>query len=366
MHLHENRAIDLLLKLIYLLLIAGGIWLFFRYFFDWVLPLAIAYLLSRLIQKPVAFLQQKCRLPRNMAAFLCTILAAGILGLSVYFVLSRLFMEALALFQALPIYLEDLPQKLEQANQALGQWAARWHLSFIDPALLSFETLLAQIKPPSVDVTQILSTLGSAATGLPSALLTLAFILLGTYFMSGEQHRISGFLARCLGEKGTQLCRQLRSFLYESMGKWLRAQCILICITFCELSVGFFLLKLPYAGLLALLTALIDALPILGAGTVLLPWAFFSLLLGQKGLALGLGLLYAVMLLVRSLLEPRIVGAQLGLDPFVTLLCIYFGFRIAGLAGMFILPVVVLTALKLKEWGCFPLGKDTGSSHGMQ
>ena len=96
-----------------------------------------------------------------------------------------------------------------------------------------------------MDVTQILSTVGSAATGLPSALLTLAFILLGTYFMSGEQHRISGFLARCLGEKGTQLCRQLRSFLYESMGKWLRAQCILICITFCELSVGFFLLTLP-------------------------------------------------------------------------------------------------------------------------
>lgn len=208
-----------------------------------------------------------------------------------------------------------------------------------------------------MDVTQILSTLGSAATGLPSVLLTLAFILLGTYFMSGEQSKISGFLAQCLGEKGTQLGHQLRAFLYESVGKWLRAQCILICITFCELSVGFFLLKLPYAGLLALLIAFIDALPILGAGAVLLPWALFSFLLGQKGLALGLGLLYAVMLLVRSLLEPRIVGAQLGLDPFVTLLCIYFGFRIAGFAGMFILPVVVLTTFKLREWGYVSLEK---------
>ena len=125
---------------------------------------------------------------------------------------------------------------------------------------------------------------------------------------------------------------------------------------------GFFLLKLPYAGLLALLIAFIDALPILGAGAVLLPWALFSFLLGQKGLALGLGLLYAVMLLVRSLLEPRIVGAQLGLDPFVTLLCIYFGFRIAGFAGMFILPVVVLTTFKLREWGYVSLERNTGSS----
>lgn len=366
MHLHETPSIDLLLKLIYLLLIAGGVWLFFHYIFGWVLPLIIAYLLSRLIQKPVAFLQQKCRLPRNMAAFLCTILTVGLLSWVVYFVLSRLFTEAFALFQALPAYLDDLPQKLDRANLALRQWAARWHLSFIDPALLSFETLLAQIKPPSVDVTQILSTLGSAATGLPSVLLTLAFILLGTYFMSGEQSKISGFLAQCLGEKGTQLGRQLRAFLYESVGKWLRAQCILVCITFCELSVGFFLLKLPYAGLLALLIAFIDALPILGAGAVLLPWALFSFLLGQKGLALGLGLLYAVMLLVRSLLEPRIVGAQLGLDPFVTLLCIYFGFRIAGFAGMFILPVVVLTTFKLREWGYVSLERNTGSSQGKE
>ena len=107
MHLHENPSIDLLLKLIYLLLIAGGVWLFFHYIFGWVLPLVIAYLLSRLIQKPVAFLQQKCRLPRNMAAFLCTILTVGLLSWVVYFVLSRLFTEAFALFQALPAYLKN-------------------------------------------------------------------------------------------------------------------------------------------------------------------------------------------------------------------------------------------------------------------
>ena len=112
-----------------------------------------------------------------------------------------------------------------------------------------------------------------------------------------------------------------------------------------------------FPGLLALIIAFVDALPILGVGTALLPWAAASLLTGEFRRALTLVILYLVVLMVRNMIEPRIVGGQLGLDPFATLLCIYFGYRIAGFAGMFIVPVIVLTVIKLQEWGYINLSR---------
>ena len=125
---------------------------------------------------------------------------------------------------------------------------------------------------------------------------------------------------------------------------------MIISITFFELLAGFFLMRQPYALVLALLIAIVDALPILGVGTVLVPWAVICLFSGETGMAISLCVLYGVILVVRNVVEPRIVGGQLGLHPFVALLCIYFGYRIAGFAGMFVLPVLVLVLIKLHEW----------------
>lgn len=357
MQMHENRYIDLLLKLVYLALAAAGIYLFFKYVFGWTIPLIIAYLLSRVIIRPVDLLHQRFKIPRKAATLLCTLLAVTLFGSLLYFILSRLMEEAYLLMQDLPRYADALAERFGQLNQTVTGFLARFHLDFLDPAFFSLEGLVSQIKPPSIELTKILSTVGSAASSVPTILITLIFILLGTYFLCSENRHIFDFLAYQLGDQVTELARKLRSLLYNSVGKWLRAQCILICITFCELCVGFTILKLPYAGLLALLIAFIDALPILGVGTVLIPWSLISLLMGSPRRAITLAIIYLVILLVRNSIEPRIVGAQLGLDPFVTLLCIYFGYRIAGFAGMFIVPVVVLTLIKLQEWGYIHIGR---------
>ncbi len=357
MRMHENRYIDILLKLIYLVLIGGAVWLFFKYAFGWTIPLIIAYLLSRLILRPVEFLCSKLKMNRKAATVLCTLLAVSAFCWLVFFLVSNLLREGLLLAQDLPVYLSSLQDKISQAGQTLNAFLARRHLNFFDPALLTAEGLLRQIKLPTLNLTRLLNTVGSAASSVPSILITLVFILLGTYFMCSENKKIFGFLSYQMGPAAADLARKLRGFLYNSVGKWLRAQCILICVTFCELSVGFFILGLPYAGLLALIIAFVDALPILGVGTALLPWAAVSLLTGEFRRALTLLILYLVVLTVRNMIEPRIVGGQLGLDPFATLLCIYFGYRIAGFAGMFIVPVIVLTVIKLQEWGYINLSR---------
>ena len=353
MQMHENRYIDFLLKLIYLVLILAGIVLFFKYVFKWLIPLLVAFLLSRLIAKPVGYFHRKFRINRKFSTIFFTLATVALLGFLLYALVGRLVTEGTQMMREVPAAVDALPQRISAASASFDAFLTRYHLDSFAPklGLDSLDGILSAIKLPDIKFTSVLSSVSWAASGLPTVLITTVFILLSTYFLCGEQDRIYGFLAEALGARHMLLVRKLKDFLINPVGKWLKAQGILICITSFELFIGFSIMHISYAGLLALLVAVIDALPILGVGTVLLPWSVLALLSGDLRRALTLCLLYGIVLLVRNSIEPRIVGAQLGLDPFVTLLCIYFGYRMAGFAGMFIVPVVVLTALKLHEWG---------------
>ena len=113
------------------------------------------------------------------------------------------------------------------------------------------------------------------------------------------------------------------------------------------LTAGLLLLQIPYGPLWAFLVALLDAFPILGTGAVLVPWSLISFLQGNNLQAFGLLGVYAVVTITRTVLEPRLVGAQLGLDPLVTLICFYAGFRLWGILGMILAPMLAVTAVQL-------------------
>ena len=140
----------------------------------------------------------------------------------------------------------------------------------------------------------------------------------------------------------TRLGRAGRHGLREALGGWLKAQGLLMLITFGELAAGFLLLRVELSLLLAGLVALVDALPVFGTGTVLLPWAVLALLGGDVRMSVGLLVLYSVISLVRSLLEPRLVGARVGLPSLAALVCMYVGFQALGVLGMLLAPLAVL------------------------
>ena len=122
-------------------------------------------------------------------------------------------------------------------------------------------------------------------------------------------------------------------------------------IIFAELTVGFISLRIEYAGILALIVALIDMLPILGVGTVLIPWGIADIIMGEYALGAALLILYAVIALVRNLIEPRIVGKSLGLHPLATLMSMYIGLKLFGFAGMIMVPIAVMIFVQLVRWG---------------
>ena len=188
---------------------------------------------------------------------------------------------------------------------------------------------------------------------------------LAVFFTAGSYPRVMAFFRRQLGHR-LDRARGVKANLLSTLGKWCRAQAILLGVTFCELLAGFLLMgqryallliRQPYALLLAVVIAFIDALPVFGTGTVLLPWAAVCLLAGQAPRAVALAALYAVISAVRSLLEPKVMAAQAGLPPLAALAAMYAGFRALGVAGMILLPMALLFVKQLHDEGYVGLWK---------
>lgn len=132
---------------------------------------------------------------------------------------------------------------------------------------------------------------------------------------------------------------------------YLRSYLLLFLLTFAELFLGFLILRIPYAGVLAFAIAVFDILPVLGTGGILLPWAAVLLIMGNTPLALGILVLYIVITAIRNTLEPKIVGKQIGLHPLATLIAMFIGLRILGIAGMVIFPVGLSVLVSLEKGG---------------
>ncbi|MBQ6465085.1 MAG: AI-2E family transporter, partial [Oscillospiraceae bacterium] len=204
---------------------------------------------------------------------------------------------------------------------------------------------------------RLLGLLTRLAQNSPDALLFAVTAGIGAYFSSAAWPRVLAFLRAQLPERLRRRLAGLGQDLKQSFGGWLRAQCILAVITFFELLLVFLLLRIRAAALIAALTALIDALPVFGTGAVLVPWALAALLLGDTGRGLGLLIAWGTVSLVRSCLQAKLVGDQIGLDPIASLLAVYAGWRVWGVWGTLSFPLLLVTLRQLNDKGVLRLWK---------
>ena len=341
-----NRSF--LLRLAYTLLALAGLWLGLHFLLPLVLPFLLALGLALLAEPAVAGLHRRLRLPRPAAAALCAALlalaGAGLLAL----LLGRLWREAVELPQRLPALLDGL----SQAGQPLEIWLCRLLTALPQPLR---ETLLARLETFMEEgaalpdrLSQALAALLVRTAGvLPAAGLFLFTALLAFCFISADLPRLRRAAWDRVPPPWRGRAEQLATALRVGLGGWLRAQGLLMLITFAILLAGLLLLRADAPLLAAALTALLDALPVLGTGAVLLPWAALALLTGDPARGVGLLLLYAAATLIRSLLEPRLLGRSAGLHPLAALMCMYVGLRAFGVAGLILLPLLALLALRL-------------------
>ena len=181
---------------------------------------------------------------------------------------------------------------------------------------------------------------------LPDAVLFTVTAVLSSFMLSGELPAIRTWLQKLARPEWLEKLQRLGGHVRTTLGGWLRAQLKLMGITFLILNVGLLVLRVRYPLLAALVITVVDALPVFGTGTILIPWALVLFLRGQTKTGVGLVVLYGAAALSRQALEPRLVGKQVGLNPVLTLLALYTGYRLLGVGGMIVFPI---TAMLLKQ-----------------
>lgn len=350
----ENKHLRFLLKLLYAALALAALWLALRFLIPWLLPFLLAAGLAALLEPVIRLLGKKFRLARRWAAALCTLLLSALLCGGIGLLAWRAWYEAGVLMEKLPALLAGLPELGRKVEAWLYRFTVALPVPLQDRFQAAMESLTAQGSALSGRLTGWLSeAVGGAVSALPGAFLFLFTTLLATYFISAGRPELAQRLARMIPARWTSRLQEGRSRLKQVLAGWLKAQGLLILITFGELAVGFLVLRVDPALLLAGLVALVDALPVFGTGTVLIPWAVLAFFGGSRELALGLLILYGAVTVVRNVLEPRLVGERLGLHPLLALAAMYVGFQAFGVAGMVLAPFAAVLAKGLWDGGLF-------------
>ena len=319
----------------------------------WLLPFVIAFAAAMVIEPVVARLC-RCGWPRGLAAGLCVIAALVTVAGFLWLLIGRLIGEVSALAERLPELLSQLAMVPSRWETALAAYINRLPAGvrlWIDRAVSGAESALESL--PATVSGKLLSLLPVMAASAPDGLLFLITAVLGTYFIAASRPMLLHFAARQIPERFLCRARLLYRDLRRTLGRWLRAQLIMLAITFAVLVAAFLLLRVTYALLLALLTALVDALPLFGTGTVLLPWAVAELLAGNCPLGIGLGITYAAVTVLHQSIQAKLLGDQLGLHPLAMLAAIYVGFRVWGVWGMLTFPLLAVVLKQLADSGIF-------------
>lgn len=319
-----------------------------QYLVPLVLPFLLGAALALAAEPMVRFLCARLRLPRGMASILGVAMAFALLGLAILVCCALVFRQIQALAGVLP----NMEETIRSGLGALSGWL----LEIADgaPAVLR-EPLTRNVENFFSNGSALLEKITGYVLHLASGILSrlpngaLAFVtgLISSFMISAKLSQIRmGIALRFPAERIRPWLETAKSLKVALLG-WLKAQVKLSGVTFGLLTISFLLLGISYGPLWAFLVALVDAFPILGTGAVLVPWSLISFLQGDTLRAFGLLGAYAVVTVTRTVLEPRLVGRQLGLDPLVTLVCFYAGFRLWGIWGMILAPMLAVVAVQL-------------------
>ncbi len=337
-----------LLIIVYILLGVLAFHLFVKYLFMWFLPFVIGFAVSRLALPLCRWAKKKLKMKNGIASALSAVLmmiavlavvAAAGYGISLWVV---------PYIRRVATTLSGTMEQLTSTWASLIVW-----LDNILPADLSKTVQNAIFDlPKNFDfMGTVVSPMISVAGSLPLIIFSCVVAPLSAFFFTKYDSQITGIIKATLPEKLHEAVTRTYHNLFSKLGSWLKAQCILCGIDFALIFTGLLITGVNNAFMAAVLIFCVDFLPVLGSGLVLIPWALIALLMGNYRVAIGVAIVYIVVLVVRNMLESHVLGAQINMNPFVTLLSIYAGYRLYGVLGMLMIPLLAITVVQLNDWG---------------
>lgn len=348
------------------LIIVIGITLTSFYLLFWITkvtyPFLIALFIAYLINPIVNFLQIKIRLPRSLAVIITLLsilsLFAGVITLLITEIVSG------------SDYLShNVPKQLHTLIQSGEDFLVYTFIPFIEKITLLFNTLENDQQQTILDNVQNIGTTIATTIGnfiqdffqkipafigwFPNAATVLIFSTLATFFISYDWARLQSYIKLLTPEKIIKSSGSVFKELKKALFGFIKAQLTLTSFTALLSLIGLLILKIDYAITIAILIGIIDILPYLGSGAIFVPWIIYQAVVGDMSLAIGLGILYLIIIIQRQLLEPKILSSNIGLDPLATLISIFVGFKLFGFFGLIIGPIILITLHTLHKVSVF-------------
>lgn len=308
--------------------------LFFRYLSPIFLPFIIGWLMS-LLFSPLADRLQKYKIPRGISALLGILLLLGLLGLLGFWSGNSILDKARDFSENLPYYMDMAEMKMQEFWKQFDAFRAKLP-TVLQDAFLEFQN----------DATGVILSLipkgGGTLGGVGNFFIAFFVTLISAYFFTKDRELIrreyQEHLAPLLGLSVNTTKTELKA----SVWGYVKTQIILMGFTFAITIISMLVMKSPYALLLSIIIALIDSLPFFGSGFILWPGAVIHLLTGNTFLAIGYMVLYGIIQVMRQILQPKILGTQIGLHPLLTLFSMYFGYQCIGVLGLIIGPIIAV------------------------
>lgn len=343
----------------YFAIIAALIFVIVKYAVPLLMPFILAFLIAVLLQRPIKFMHRKTHLKKR----LCGLIAAVLFFLALAAFISWGGIELVTgihkLFINLPQFYNNTVEPMVMDVFGKLETMKLWNELNLMDLLRNLETQLMDALAglaTKISTTAIGMVTGFAAS-LPMLFIKTVLFLVSTVFISMDYDKIMGFVVYQMNDRVRELFEEIKLYMVNVLFVVIRSYLIIMSITFVELSIGLSIIGSDYAILIALCIAIFDILPVLGTGGVMIPWTVISIVLGNYWLALKLFILYVIITIVRNIIEPKIVGSQLGLHPIVTLSSMFAGLQVLGGLGLFGFPIGLSMLVHLNKKGLIKILK---------
>lgn len=340
----------LLLKTIAFLTLFLIGYLLVRFMFAYLSPFIVAFILSLLMEPLVKFLQ-KLKMGRGFAVALSVFIFLGSFIAFSIFAITRIIYELGKLLENLP----NLYDTIYIIVMDLVERGRNLYLQLTPEANNIVQDVLKKLFTELTSfVTQTTSSIINMITTLPGIIIFLMITIIATFFMTKDKYVIKDFLYRQLPSPWGSKLTSLKDDLFGALIGFIKAYSIIISVTFMESFLGLTIIGIDYAFLIAIIIALVDILPVLGSGSVYVPWAITNIALGNYRLGIFILILYVVIVIVRYIIEPKVVGQQLGIHPLIVLTSMFVGLKLMGVAGVLLGPIIVVVIKACQHAGIIP------------
>ncbi len=346
----ENKR-NFLINIAFAAVIALMLFLVLKFAAAYLFPFFIGVALAALTQKPASILAKRLKVKSGTLAAIMVLLIFVLLVAAVFIMLSRFYSFLTGSFLSLKDFLPRLSQILSGISQKITEFFDGFNIELF--AAARDTTVLSTFFENAIHtLIEALSTFAArVVAGLPSMLFSLGVTVVASCYIAKDYEKIKKYVKDIVPERFISRYIELREVILNGVLKMGKGYSIMFLITFFVLALGFLILGQKNFFMLAFAISVVDVLPILGTGTVLLPWAVTELAFGRTLPAVGLFLIYITVTVLRHVLEPKIIGKQTGLHPILCLAAMFVGLRSVGFWGLIVFPLALTVLIKLLRSG---------------